>query len=225
VERPTERKSRGALGEIMLILGGALMGISSVLAHLDWRLDEVLTGGGVQSGSFKGIDTDDGKFFLAFGVVLLLAGTALWIIRSQSWRVVVCGASLAIAGFMIYVGVANITGISDDALEGLLGTDDPAVMEEARPHADFDAGVGLYVATGGAALALLGALFSFRPRFTRETSHLPAGWTPPGEQAEQHVEPRAEQESDLAWSPPATPDPASETTRETSQEPWRRMPE
>jgi hypothetical protein len=210
----------------MLMLGGALMGISSLLSHLDWRLDEVLTGGGVQSGSFKGIDTDDGKFFLAFGVALLLAATALWIIRSQSWRVLVCGASIAIAGFMIYVGIANITGISDDALEGLLGTDDPAVMEEARPHADFDAGLGLYIATGGAALALLGALFSFRPRFRRETtSHLPAGWTPPEGQGEAHAEPRAGEQSDLAWRPPAPDEPGPGTTRETSQEPWRRTPE
>ena len=155
----------------------------SLLSYLDVELD--IAAGGSAFTRLNGVETDDGKFFLAFGIAFVLASTVLWMMKSGGARVLLAGIAVIVSGFMVYVGIASITGLPDDAIQGLAdrsapGSDRDRVVAELEEVVSADAGTGLYVSTAGALLALGGALLALRSRPRPESpAQLPLGWAPP----------------------------------------------
>jgi hypothetical protein len=117
---------------------------------------------------------------------------------------------------MVYVGFSNITGLPDDAIQGLAdqaasGVDREQVVAQLEEIVNADPGAGLYVGTAGAVLGLVGGILSLRPGPRPEApSQLPPGWTPPDQGGkETPTEPRGEAEVPMEpWrrSEPVSPE-------------------
>lgn len=90
-------------------------------------------------GSLGGLDTDDGKVFLGFGVALLVLAGAIWAIGSATGRRVVAALATLGALFMLYAAIVDIT---DDLPEGI------------------SVGIGLYVTLIGTIVASVGAVWA-----------------------------------------------------------------
>jgi hypothetical protein len=207
---------------VLLVLGGLAMAISPVLPFLSLKLNLGGGGGEPVESDLGGFDIDVGPYFLAFGVLMILAAAVLWLTRGR-WRVVVALVAVALSAYGVYLGIANIGDLPQDSLEGFAeqgaaGGD----VEALSDIANFDPGIGLFLATGGAVLASMGALIALKPAPApdpRDTP-LPAGWTPPADRGPvTQTEPRGEPEG--AWSPPNVDHPAEVVSPPSEQRsPW-----
>lgn len=130
----------------MLIgLGGLLLIVGPLLPFLT---DDF-------GGSLSGLDTDDGKVFLGFGVGLLVLAGAVWVVRSSTGRRVVSGLAALGSLFMLYAAIVDIT---DDFPEGI------------------SVGIGLYVTLIGTIVASAGSLWAL---FAKQPAAEPAPPPPP----------------------------------------------
>lgn len=180
--------------------------LSSLFRYLIVRQDLTVAGEGTRTFDLNGLDVDVGPFFLVLGVALVLVSIVLWIQTSNGGRVFLALVAILASGYMFYLGVANLTDLSDDSLAGLAqqaGGDQAAAVENLRNTTEFTAGFGLYLGTGGAAVALLGGLLALRPRRSSDpaSTPLPAGWQPPVIHAPPSpAEPR--EDPHAPWRPP-----------------------
>jgi hypothetical protein len=140
-------------------------------------------------------------------------------------------SALLVAGFMMWVAIADLSGLQDDVLRGVAASSGDAnqegTFERLKEIAEVDTGLGLYVAATGAGLGILGALLAFgRGRRDPDpmASPLPAGWQPPGEGSayERVTEPRSEEPSE--WAPPPVDQSVQPAvpTHEHEPDPWSR---
>lgn len=101
--------------------------------------------------SLGGLDTDDGKLFLGFGVALVLLAGGVWALKSKGARRGVAGLAALAALFMLF---AAIVDVADDYPSGV------------------SVGFGLYIALIGAIAASVGGVWAL---FAKE----PEGEPPP----------------------------------------------
>jgi hypothetical protein len=151
VEEKTKGSKPGRLALVLLTLGGLLMIVGPLLSYLNFEFN--LTGGPASEEQLTGLDTDDGKLFLAVGVFILLVALIVAISRSTGVRRFLGLVVVVFAGLLLYVGIADIGSAEKDALAGLSEATDQ--QDGALP--EVDPGIGLYLSTIGAAAALVGS--------------------------------------------------------------------
>ena len=151
---------------ILAVLGGALLAIGSFLAWAE------VSGGGT-SVTANGVDGTDGWITLVAGVLVLLAGIALFGATGRKViAIIAIVAGLVGGGVGLYDALTAEDRVLDDAAEELA----PQVggtAEEVRALLDqaIDAGeigislaIGLFMVIAGGALGIVGGVLGMRSR-------------------------------------------------------------
>lgn len=123
-------------------IGGVFLIIGSLLPFFS------ISAGG-QSESFGGMDTEDGKYYLSFGIIFLIFAAVLMMSKGRTMKKVFGILGILLGAFSTYAAFIDITGSSDEVTA--LGF-------------DYSTGIGLYIVALGSILALIGALMAvFKP--------------------------------------------------------------
>jgi len=150
--------SSGTVAGIVTAIGGALLAIGTFLPFA------TVDAFGF-SQSVSGMDTDSSWFYLGSGVVLLVLGIVILMMRQAGIRRIVGVIGVIVAGLMTVVSIMDLMGLDDE------------IPAEAAGQLTVTAGIGLYMAIAGAVVALIGsgmALFA-----KGEAPHMVAPPPPP----------------------------------------------
>lgn len=152
---------------LLVLAGGALTAVGSLLSWFEVRADLSSIGQPVQTESVKGLDTSDGGILIWVGVGLVVLGVALLFLRQRGGRIGLSVLALLAGAFAGGVGLYDAltpkTQAIDEASKGLSGVG----VQQAKQFLEglFDDGIlkitvqiGLWLVVVGGAVALIGAL-------------------------------------------------------------------
>lgn len=156
-------------GAIVGLAGGALLIIGSVLtwASVSVNVDNIARALGVDPSvipansvpgkqSFAGTGSSDGKIALACGVLALVAGVLVILMKGRTLAaVVLMVGGLVGGGFALYDGLTGKDKASDAAVSALAGKGIPG---DVRTFFNVSIGIGIWICVVGGALAILAGL-------------------------------------------------------------------
>lgn len=211
----TARPAGAVRAGFVTMAGGILMVLGTFLAFV--RVTTSFPG--VPTQSVSGLDTDDGKLFLGFGIGIAVIGLIILLTRGVLPRVLGVLAVLA-GGFMGVAGIIDLTSFGDEALREVAAAaaaETPGATAEQvfqlfqQLGVSLSPGIGLYIVLGGAFIAVIGGLWAI---LTRTSAAVPAAPPPPGtgsgRTAGGTAPPPSEPAPEPAPAPPAPEEPPQE---------------
>jgi hypothetical protein len=202
----TARLAGAARAGFVTMAGGVVMILGTFLPFV-----RVATSfPGVPTQNVSGLDTDDGKLFLAFGAGIAVFGLIILLTRGVIPRVMGVLALLG-GGFMGVAGIIDLTSFGDEALREVAaaaaaetpGTTTEQVLQLFQQlGVTLDPGIGLYVVLAGTLISVIGGVWAI---LTRTSAPVPAAPPPPG--------------TATGWATEATTPPLSEPARGTEPPP------
>jgi hypothetical protein len=206
---------------LLTVLGGAITVAGSVMPFAKFSFE----GFGVsQAETVSGLDTDDGKIYLAFGIGLIVLGLISWTVSSVGARRAIAVLAVLASLFLLVGAFIDIQDIESQAgLDDALAEQGGGSIEELEALGltfDTSTGLGLYAVAVGGLVGLIGAIASVISRGQRTAVVVAPGAVAPPTQtytpatAPPPVQPTAPPTTTTppaTTPPPAAPPPPSGT--------------
>jgi hypothetical protein len=162
-------RTRAGLAKSLVVLGGGLAVLGSVLDWFTIRLQAARVGGRSGTITSRGFDGFDGKVALGAGAIAVAGGLAMWLWRAHRARLV--AGILALMGGLVAAALSGFDAltakdraISAYAVDLTRAAGIPAARATEALRRLFDLGVmrvspavGIFLVIGGGALAAVAA--------------------------------------------------------------------